>query len=86
VNIHALCNTMSRIEEYRRARELCEANATSAPWEEMRDLWRTMAGSYAFLIGLELQPRTGLVSVDRDAGDVRPAPDGPPSAGGRIRP
>jgi hypothetical protein len=61
---------MSKLDQYERRRTLCEANAAKAPLQELREIWRTIAKSYAFLIELESRPGDGLSWVDGAAQDL----------------
>jgi hypothetical protein len=58
-----LSSRMSKMDEYQRRRETCEANAASAPSPELGDIWRTIAMSYAFLVELELRRETGPLAL-----------------------
>lgn len=56
---------MSRLNEYLRLHEYCQAKADGADWPEFRDMWRTIAASYALLIGLEARGAHGPASEVR---------------------
>jgi hypothetical protein len=76
---------MSKIDQYRVGYDLCAAKAAKAASGELREIWRTLGSSYAFLIELESRPGdvfgvpAPLTSIP-GSGD----PLGPPPAGGRI--
>jgi len=79
---------MSKLDEYRRALELCLANAARAPFDELRAIWETIGKSYEFLAKLEATPRDPFgVGVTDDAQSA-PLSEGPqvPPADERTRP
>jgi hypothetical protein len=55
--------SMSKIDDYRRGRELCAAKALKSPSGELRAIWQTIAETYKFLIELESRPETGLAGM-----------------------
>ena len=50
---------MSKDDRYRRKMDLCLAKAAKSPFHELRSVWETIAGSYAFLAELESRPELG---------------------------
>ncbi|PBC09464.1 hypothetical protein CK230_15150 [Mesorhizobium sp. WSM3859] len=59
-----------------RLHEYCQAKADGADWPEFRDMWRTIAASYALLIGLETRGSQGTaVEVRRRPKATEPPMD-----------
>ncbi len=50
---------MRKIDQYRSGMEFCLANASKAPFKELRALWLTLADDYAFLATFETGPNAG---------------------------
>lgn len=79
---------MSKIENFRRARAMCQENAARAASKELREVWQTIESSYALLIDLELRPRISLPGFGPKARDIRQVSTDldPDSQGERVSP